>query len=325
MKPRVFVTQRVSQPALDLLSRFAFVEVNEDSDRLLRKDELIQAVRKHEFLFCLLPDVIDSDVLAANPGLRLVANMAAGYNNIDVRAATERGILVTNTPGVLTETTADLAWALLLSVARRIVEGDSFTRSGRFHHWGPMLFLGSNVFGKTLGIVGMGRIGQAVARRARGFSMRVLYTNRNRLPRDIEAELGAEYRSLDDLLRASDFVTIHTPLTPDTRHLVGARELGLMKDGSYLINTARGPVVDERALVEALKRESIAGAGLDVYENEPALEPGLVEMDNVVLLPHIGSASLETRAKMAMVTAESIIAVIEGRRPANVVNPEVYA
>lgn len=324
MKPKVFVTRRVPQPALDLLAGHAEVNVNPAQDRVLSKQELTRAVKDHDLLFCTLNDTIDADVLNANPGLRIVAVMAVGYNNVDLATATARRIPVTNTPGVLTETTADLAWALILAVARRIVEADKFTRSGRFTNWGPMLMLGTDVHRKTLGIVGMGRIGQAVARRACGFDMKVLYHTRSRLASEVEAQLGVEYRALDALLRESDFVSIHTPLTPSTHHLIGARELGIMKRTAYLINTSRGPVVDERALVDALLRERIAGAGLDVYENEPALESELVGLDNVVLLPHIGSASLETRTRMALTTADNIIAVINGERPPNVVNPEVY-
>lgn len=324
MKPKVFVTRQVPQPALDLLAGHAEVKVNPARDRVLSKQELTRAVRDHDFLFCTLTDTIDADVLNANPGLRIVAVMAVGYNNVDLVTATARRIPVTNTPGVLTETTADLAWALILAVARRIVEADKFTRSGKFTNWGPMLMLGTDVHGKTLGIVGMGRIGQAVARRACGFDMKVLYHTRSRLTSEVEAQLGVEYRALDALLSESDFVSIHTPLTQSTQHLIGARELGIMKRTAYLINTSRGPVVDERALVDALLRQRIAGAGLDVYENEPALEAGLVGLDNVVLLPHIGSASLETRTRMALTTADNIIAVINGERPPNLVNPEVY-
>lgn len=324
MKPRILVTQQVPQAAVDMLRAIGEVELNPRPECIMSRQELIEAVGRNDYLYCLLTDGVDAQVIAANPNLKIIANMAVGYDNVDIEAATARGIPVTNTPGVLTETTADLAWSLLLSVARRIVEADAYTRAGRFRAWGPMLMLGTDVYGKTLGIIGLGRIGQAVARRASGFDMNVLYYDAQRADERIERECRATFVALDELLSRSDFVTIHVPYLPTTHHLIGARELALMKPTAYLVNTARGPIVDEKALVAALANRQIAGAGLDVYEHEPQLEPGLVELPNTVLLPHIGSASLETRTKMAKMAASNVIAVIEGRRPPNLVNPQVY-
>ncbi|GIX05940.1 MAG: D-glycerate dehydrogenase [Candidatus Poribacteria bacterium] len=322
MKPTIYVTRRLPQPALDRLAEVFDVEVNPE-DRVLTKEEIIAHVRGKDALLCLLTDTIDAEVLDAEPSLKVVSNYAVGYNNIDVAAATERGIPVTNTPGVLTETTADLTFALILAVARRVVEGDRIMRAGEFPGWGPMYLLGHDVYGKTLGIVGMGRIGAAVARRAKGFGMRILYTSRSPKP-ELDVALGAERVPLETLLKESDFVSIHVPLTEETHHLIGERELRLMKRTAYLINTARGPVVDEAALVRALREGVIAGAGLDVYEREPAMEPGLAELPNAVLLPHVGSATVETRTAMGVLAAENAIAVIQGRRPPHLVNPEVW-
>ncbi|MGC8842726.1 MAG: 2-hydroxyacid dehydrogenase, partial [bacterium] len=246
-----------------------------------------------------------------------------GYDNIDVKEATRRKIMVTNTPGVLTETTADLTFALILATARRLVEADKFTRSGKWKSWGPMLFLGRDVYGATLGIIGMGRIGQAVARRAKGFNMKIIYYSRRR-NEEAEKELGAEYRELHSLLKEADIITIHTPLTEETYHLIGEKELSLMKPSAILINTARGAVVDQRALFKALKEKRIFGAGLDVYEKEPIdADDPLLELDNVVVLPHIGSATVETRGRMARMAAENLLAGLRGEIPQNLVNPEV--
>lgn len=326
MKPRILVTQLVPQPALDLLASVGEVEVDPNPDRILTRSELIQAVKRADYLYCLLTNTVDAEVLDANPNLKIVANMAVGYNNVDVVAATARRIPVTNTPGVLTETSADLSWALLMAVARRIVEADNYTRAGKFTAWGPLIMTGADVHGKTLGIVGMGRIGEAVARRARGFDMRILYHNRRPIDPAREAALGAAYVDLGTLLREADFVSIHTPYSSETHHLIGAGQLAQMKATAFLINTSRGAVVDEKALVGALREKRIAGAGLDVYENEPAIEPELLSMtSNTVLLPHIASASLETRTLMAVTAAENVVAVIRGERPPNVINPEIYA
>jgi len=274
-------------------------------------------------LVCLLTDTIDEEILNAAPSLKVVSNVAVGYNNIDVAACTRRGVVVTNTPGVLTETTADFTWALLLAVARRVVEGDRYVRSGQFKEWQLLFLLGTDVHGKTLGILGFGRIGQAVARRARGFGMRLLYYDPQRVDRVVEDELGARYVDKAALLRESDFLTIHALLTPETHHLIGANELRAMKPTAFLINAARGPIVHEEALVQALREGWIAGAGLDVYEEEPTVHPGLLEAKNAVLAPHIASASRETRTKMALMAVENCLAVLEGRIPPNPVNPEV--
>ncbi|RKY00395.1 D-glycerate dehydrogenase [Candidatus Poribacteria bacterium] len=321
-RKKVFITRMLPQPAIDMLKERFDVDIYEE-DRAIPREVLLERVKGIDALLPLLTDKIDAEVMeAAGPNLKIIANYAVGYDNIDVEEATKRGIVVTNTPGVLTETTADLAWALLMAIARRIVEADKFTRAGKFKGWGPMMFLGSDVYGKTLGIVGAGRIGTAVAMRSKGFNMKVLYTDVRR-NETLEKELGARKVELDELLRESDFISLHVPLTPETHHLIGERELKMMKKTAYLINTSRGPVIDEKALVEALKNGEIAGAALDVFENEPELTPGLAELDNVVLTPHIGSASVETRTRMATLAAENIIAYFEGKRPPTVVNPEV--
>ncbi|MBI4504669.1 MAG: D-glycerate dehydrogenase [Chloroflexi bacterium] len=324
-RPRVLVTQRIPEPALERLRAFAEVTLPPSPDRIPERAELVALLREHAYALVLLTDRVDADLLAASSGLRIVANMAVGYDNVDVAAATARGVMVTNTPGVLTETTADLAWALILAVARRIVEADRYVRAGKWTHWGPLLMLGTDVHGKTLGIVGLGRIGQAVARRAQGFGMRVLYHSRHPVPAEVEQALGARYVALADLLRESDFVSIHCPYNASTHHLIDGTALARMRPTAYLVNTARGPIVDETALVDALWTGRLAGAGLDVFEGEPAVRPGLLDLDSVVLLPHIGSASLETRARMALMAAENIVAAIEGRRPPNLVNPEVLS
>ncbi len=286
--------------------------------------DLLEAVAGADGFLSMITDAVDAELLDAAPRLRVVSNMAVGYNNIDVAAATARGIVVTNTPGILTEATAELAFALILAAARRVVDLDRRTRAGEWTCWAPLLFLSREVSGKTLGVVGLGRIGRAVARRARAFGMRVLYHSRSRLEAEEERDLGVEYAEKDELLATADFVSLHVPLSAETRHLIGRRELGLMKPTAYLINTSRGPVVDEAALVEALKARRIEGAGLDVYENEPMLAPGLAALDNAVLLPHVGSATVETRTKMARMAAENLLSALRGERPAHVVNPEVW-
>jgi glyoxylate reductase len=275
-------------------------------------------------MICLVTDQIDAQVLEAGTALKVVANVAVGYDNIDVRAATQRGIVVTNTPGAVTEATADLTWGLLLSIARRIPEGDRYIRAGHWHEWKLMFMLGHDVYGQTLGVVGMGRIGQAVARRAQGFGMRVLYHNRHCLDTALENALGATRVELSTLLQQADFVSVHVPLTAETFHLINEAALRLMRPTAYLINTARGAVVDEQGLVRALTEGWIAGAALDVFEREPELSQALLELENVVLVPHIGSASVATRTKMAVMAAENLLAAMRGDRPPNVVNPEVY-
>ncbi len=321
VKPSIFVTRRIPQAGLDLLEQHFEVTLNEE-DRVLERSEILDGIRDKDALLCLLTDTIDAEVVHANPKLRVISNYAVGYNNIDVAAATSRKLPVCNTPGVLTETTADLTWALLFSTARRVVESDNFLRAGKFHGWGPMLLLGVDIFEKTLGIVGLGRIGSAVARRAAGFRMKILYTaQKNNL--ELEQECHAERVELNELLTQSDFVSLHVPLTEKTQHMIGTDQLQMMKNSAILINTARGPIVDEQALVQALRSKEIAGAGLDVFENEPALAPGLAELENTVLLPHLGSATIETRSKMATLAAQNAIAVFQGERPEAIVNPEV--
>jgi glyoxylate reductase len=321
MAGTLFISRRLPQEALDLARARATVRLNEP-DRRLERAELAARLGDVEALVCLLTDTIDDSVLAQAPRLRVVANVAVGFDNIDVTTATRRKIVVTNTPGVLTETTADFTWALLLATARRVAEADAYTRAGRFTEWGLLLLLGGDVHGRTLGILGLGRIGQAVARRARGFDMRLLYHDAVR-NRAAEAELGVEYVEKARLLAEADFVTLHVNLSPDTRHYIGEAELRQMKPTAYLINAARGPVVDEAALVRALEEGWIAGAGLDVYEEEPRVHPGLLKCPTAVLAPHIASASRETRTRMALMAVENCLAVLDGRRPANPVNPEV--
>jgi glyoxylate reductase len=288
------------------------------------RDVLLREVADIEGLLCLLTDRIDEELLAAAPRLKVVSQMAVGVDNIDVAACTRRSIPVGNTPGVLTETTADLAWALLMATARRIVEAEAYTRSGAWKTWEPMGLLGRDVHHATLGIIGLGAIGAAVARRARGFDMRIFYSSRRRKP-ELEAELSLEYREMDEVLKESDFVSLHCALTPETRHLIGPRELALMKPTAILINTTRGPVVDQAALAEALKAGTIAAAGLDVFEVEPVpLDDPILALPNVVALPHIGSASVATRGRMARMAADNLLAALAGRRPPNLVNPEVW-
>jgi len=322
MKAKVFVSRKIPEPALQLLGKSYQFELNERDAQLSNK-QLIRRIADKAGLICLLTDRIDREILESNPNLKVVSNVAVGFDNIDVKAATAQKIMVTNTPGVLTETTADLAWALLLASARRIAEADRFTRAGKFKGWGIMMLLGNDVYGKTLGICGFGRIGRAVAKRASGFGMKILYTDAVRAEESVERDLKVTYVDKDTLLRESDFVTLHTPLLPETRHYISTRELNLMKKTAHLINTSRGPVVDEKSLALALEEKRIAGAALDVYENEPKIHPTLLKLGNVVLLPHIGSASVETRTKMATMAVENCIAALSGKKPPNLVNPEV--
>lgn len=323
VKHRVLVTGMIPEPAIDLLKKNCDVEVNTEG-RVLSKEELISRVKGKDAVLCLLTDTIDDEVFQVSfPKCRIFANYAVGYNNIDVEAATRRKIVITNTPGVLTDATADLAWALLFSVARRVVEADRFTRDGKFRGWLPDLFLGMEITGKTLGVVGAGRIGSNFARKAKCFSMRILYYDKKR-NYQLEQDTRALFVDLETLLKESDFISLHVPLLPETRHLIGERELALMKKTAILINTSRGPVVDEKALANALKEKKIWGAGLDVYENEPVIEPELISLDNVVLLPHIASATFETRTKMGIMAAENILAFFRGEIPPNIVNPEVF-
>lgn len=320
-RPRILSTHSLfDAPRARLAERFE-IEYWTEPERPPRA-EVLRRVAGKEALICLLTEKIDDELLDAAPGLRIVANVAVGYDNVDLAACTRRKIPVSNTPGVLDETTADLAWTLMMAVARRLIEGDTLARSGQWRGWNLDQLCGADVWGKTLGILGFGRIGRAVARRARGFNMRVIYHSRKRAPVDVEKELGAEFLQRDELLAQADFLSLHVPLTPETRGLIGARELAMMKSTAFLINTTRGPVVQEAALVAALESGKIAGAALDVYEREPQISDGL-RRPNVVLAPHLGSASLETRTKMATMAAENVIALFDGRRPPNILNPEV--
>jgi glyoxylate reductase len=324
MRPKVFITQPVSDAAIRKLQAVAEVTWNPDPLHIPTKAELSEAVRKHDYLFCLLHDPIDAEVIAAGADLKLIASMAIIPAGIDVKAATARKIPVTVIPPIVTEATADLHWALLLAVARRVVEADRLLRTGLFPGGQSSYLEGGAVFGKTLGIIGVGRIGHAVARRARGFGMRILYYKRTRLDPADEEALGLTYVSLDRLLAQADFVSVNCAYTRETYHLIGEPELMRMKPAAYLINTARGPVVDEKALVNALRENKIAGAALDVFEHEPRVEPELVQLPNVVLTPHIGSAVADLREEMALIVAENILAVIRDERPPNCVNPEIY-
>lgn len=312
MSDKVLVTREIQDSGLRLLERFDVTVLHE---RPPARDELLEAARGATGILATATEKIDGEVMdAAGENLKVVANMAVGYDNIDVEAAKERGVIVTNTPGVLDETTADVAFMLVLAAARRLGEAERLLRSGGWEWWGPKQLVGVDVWGKKLGVVGMGRIGAAVARRAKGFGMEILYHNRSR-DEDAERELEARYLDLDELLETADFVSIHTPLTDETRHLIGAAELEKMKPTAVLVNTSRGPVVDEAALAEALAEGRVFAAGLDVYEEEPKVHPKLLDLDNVVLAPHIGSASVETRERMAALAAENIVAVLSGEEP----------
>jgi glyoxylate reductase len=314
---KVLVTRGIPEAGLSVLAPF---DVRVLHERPPERDELLEAVSGASGVLSTATETMDGEVMdAAGENLRIIANMAVGYDNVDVEAAGERGVVVTNTPGVLDETTADVAFMLLLAAARRLGEGERLLRAGKWEWWGPKQLMGRDVWGKRLGIIGFGRIGQALARRAKGFGMDILYHNRSRRE-EAEQELGARYLELDDLLKTADFISIHTPLTPETTHLIGAQELRKMKPQAVLVNTSRGPVVDEAALADALADRRIFAAGLDVYEEEPTVHPKLLELETVVLAPHIGSASVETRDKMAALAAENIVAVLSGEEPKTPVN-----
>ena len=323
MKPHVLVTKRIYPQAVSYLKQHAEVDYAESDDGL-SAGELLARARGKQGLVTQLTDKFSAAVMEQLDGVRVIANVAVGFDNIDVPAATRRKILVTNTPEVLTDTTADFAFALLMAAARRVVEGHQFIHSGKWTKWRIDLLVGQDIHHGTLGIFGMGRIGQAVARRGRGFSMRILYHDAVRAPETVERELGLEFVSAEKLLREADFVSLHVPLMDATRHMIGAEQLRIMKPTAILVNTSRGPVVDEHALAEALENRVIAGAGIDVFENEPRVDPKLLTLENVVLAPHIASASVETRKKMSMMAAENAVAALEGRRPANLLNPEVW-
>jgi glyoxylate reductase len=323
MKPKVYITRRILDDQLALIENVCEVEMWGDQEVPVPYEVLESSIGDVDGLLCLLTDRIDAALLDKAKHLKVISNMAVGYNNIDVAAATERGIMVTNTPGVLTETTADLTFALLMATARRMTESSEFLRKGEWQTWSPMLLTGQDIYGATLGIVGMGRIGEAVARRAKGFDMKIVYHNRTRKP-DVESELGATWVDMESLLKASDFVCVLTPYTAETANLIGRRELALMKKSAILINTARGGIVNEEALYEALSDGTIWAAGLDVFEKEPVSpDHPLLTLPNVTALPHIGSASIRTRRRMMELSVEHLLAAISGQRPKNVVNPEV--
>jgi lactate dehydrogenase-like 2-hydroxyacid dehydrogenase len=319
---KIYVTRKIPQPGLDLLSKYHEIDVNLE-DRVLSKKEIIEGLKGKDGLLCLLTDNIDKEVISSEPNLKMIASYAVGYDNIDVKFATKLRIPVSNTPGVLTNATSEMAWALLFSVARRIVEADKFTRAGKFHGWDPMLMHGKDITGKTLGVVGTGRIGTSFALKSKGFDMKVLYVDKVK-NKTLEKELNAKKVTFETLLKESDFISLHVPLIPATHHLIGEKQLKMMKKTAVLINTSRGPVLDEKALVEAIKEKLIFGAGLDVYEHEPKISKELLNLDNVVLQPHSASATTESREGMSVIAAENMVAGLKGEFPPNCVNPEVF-
>ncbi len=319
---KIFITRKIPKPGLDLLYKEHELDIN-PHDRFLTKEEIIKGVQGKDGLISLLSDKIDKDIITCESKLKMIANYAVGYNNIDIEAATKIGIPVSNTPGVLTDTTAEMAWALMFSVARRIVEGDKFTRAGRFKGWEPMLMLGQDISNKTLGIIGTGRIGTALGLKSKGFNMDVLYVDK-RKNETLEREVNASKEEIFEVLRKSDIISIHVPLIDSTLHMIGEKELKMMKKNAILINTSRGPVVDEKALIKALKEKWIFGAGLDVYEHEPYICEDLKKLNNVVLQPHSASATIETRTKMAIIAAVNMIVGLKGKIPPNCVNRVVF-
>jgi glyoxylate reductase len=321
MKPKVFLTRQLPPSVMERLERETDLAWHRE-DRLATKAEVIAGMKGREALLCTILDHVDGELLDACPGLKVVANFGVGFNNIDVPAVTSRKTPVTNTPGVLTDTTADMTFALLLAMARRLGEGERIVRANQWEGWQPLQLLGSDVTGATLGIIGFGRIGQAVAHRARAFGMRIIYWNRSATTGS--TELDATRVSLEEALRQSDFVSLHVAYNPETHHLLDAPQFGWMKPTAFVINTSRGPVINEAALVRALQRKQIAGAALDVFEREPQLTPGLVGLENVVLAPHLGSATIGTRTKMGMIAIDNLLAACAGRCPPNCVNPEVF-
>lgn len=321
-KPNVYITRMIPQENIDFLKQYANVEVNPE-DRALTKEELIEKVKNRDAVITLVNDIVDSEVLdAAGPQCKIFANYAVGFNNFDLEAATQRGVVLSNTPGVLDNATATHTFALLLTMARRISEADRFVKDGKWKAWGPMFFLGLDVDQKTLGIAGLGRIGSNVAKKARGFDMKILYSDVKR-NEEFEKEFGATYVNKETLLKESDFISLHLPLIPETFHYIGENEFQIMKKTAVLVNASRGPVVDEKALVKALQEKQIWGAALDVFENEPLVEPGLMELENVVTVPHIATATIETRINMGKLAVNNVIKVLNGELPENCVNPEV--
>ncbi|MDP2238840.1 MAG: D-glycerate dehydrogenase [Burkholderiales bacterium] len=322
MKPNILVTREVFDETLAYLSQHCEVEANQQ-DMAFSPDALVQRLAGKDGVMCSLTDRIDAGLLSACPQIRAVANIAVGYNNIDLAACTARGVMATNTPGVLDDSTADLAWALMLATARRMTEVEGRIRAGEWTGWKLKQWLGVDVHHATLGIIGMGRIGQVIAKRAMGFDMKVIYSNRKRVAPDIEQRLNATYVSRDELLKQADFVVLQVPYSPETHHLIGAAELKAMKPTAILINSTRGGVVDDAALIAALTNGTLRGAGLDVFENEPKLNPGFLQLKNVVLTPHIGSSTEATRRAMAMTAAKNLVAALTGGTPPNLLNPEV--
>ena len=320
-KPKVYSTHQLFEPARNILDANCDMQYWTDSERPPR-DEVLRHVKDKDGLICLLTEKVNEEFLRAAPKLRIASNVAVGYDNIDVDACTKRGVVVTNTPGVLDETTADFAWTLLMAVARRVAEGEALARSGNWRGWNLDQLCGADVWGKTLGIVGFGRIGRSVARRASGFHMKIIYTDAVRASEEVEKSVNAEFCDMNSLLAESDFISLHVPLLPETRGMFNGPKFLRMKPTAFVINTSRGPVIDEAALIAALENKKIAGAALDVFENEPFLHPGL-KRSNVVLTPHIASASLETRTKMAVMAANNIVAMFNGQRPPNILNPDI--
>lgn len=321
-KPKVFATHQLFEEARKTLDANCDIQYWCEPERPPR-EEVLRRIKDREALICLLTEKVNEELLRSAPKLRIVSNVAVGFDNIDLDACSKRGVVATNTPGVLDETTADFAWTLLLAVARRLAEGEALARSGNWKGWNLDQLCGADIWGKTLGIVGFGRIGRAVARRASGFQMKVVYTDAVRAPADVESSLNSEFRDMNSLLAESDFISLHVPLLPETRGLFDGPKFFRMKPTAFLINTSRGPVVDEAALVAALENRKIAGAALDVYENEPFIHPGL-KRPNVVLAPHLASASIETRSKMATIAANNVIALFQGQRPPNILNPDIF-
>ena len=320
----VLITRKIPEQGMQILKNNGFRCIVHEDDRPMNRQELESGIKNADAIIPMLNNRIDASLLDLAPKLKIVANLAAGTDNIDIPACTTRGVAATNTPGVLTEATADLTFALLLSATRHVVKADRYLREGRYNGWNPLLFTGASLNGKILGIIGMGRIGQAVAQRGRGFGMKIIYYNRNPLPDKITAPLEAAYLSLEEVIREADFLSLHLPYSPAVHHLINKERLEMMKPGAYLINTARGAHVDEKSLVTHLQAKKIAGAALDVYEYEPLLAPGLADLDNVTLLPHLGSATFDARSAMARMSAESVSAAFSGRKPHNLLNPEVF-
>ena len=320
-KPKILSTRPLFPAARAVLDRHFEVDYWAPPERITR-EELLMRVADKDGLVCLLTEKVDEELLTRAPKLRIAATVSVGYDNIDVAACTRHKVVATHTPGVLDDTTADFAWTLLMAIGRRLLEGDAWMRSGTWPGWDLDQLVGGDVWGKTLGVLGFGRIGRGVARRALGFNMRVIYSDAVRAPEDVERELKAEFVNRDTLFRESDFISLHVPLLPDTRHLISHENLDKMKRTAYLVNTSRGPVVDEAALAEALENKKIAGAALDVYEHEPLVHPALLTRSDVILAPHIASASLDTRTKMAVMAAENVVALFDGRRPPNALNAD---